>query len=61
MFYLVICFDLNIFVLQAEAMIQQIGYPPFITNLTSLEQYFSGVSDFKLCTFFIRVHPSYIW
>ena len=37
-------------------MIQQIGYPPFITNLTSLEQYFSGVSDFKLCTFVIRVH-----
>lgn len=28
---------------KAEAMIQQIGYPPFITNLTSLEQYFSGL------------------
>lgn len=28
---------------KAEAMIQQIGYPPFITNLTLLEQYFSGL------------------
>ena len=35
---------LDLFLLQAEAMFQQIGYPGFITNTTALEEYFSGVS-----------------
>ena len=33
-----------LFLFQAEAIFQQIGYPEFITNITALEEYFSGVS-----------------
>lgn len=33
----------TVFLLQAEAILQQVGYPAFITNTTALEEYFSGV------------------
>ena len=46
---------MGLHLLQAEAILQQIGYPKFIANETLLMEYFDGVSGLAQYTWLMHI------